>query len=42
MSKELNTLDIATDIITTPADDLVQLDDFSLALIGGGEAIVFP
>ena len=42
MSKELNTLDIATDTTTTPADDLVQLDDFSLALIGGGEAVVMP
>ena len=42
MSKELDTLEIASDIITTPADDLVQLDDFSLALVGGGEAVVFP
>ena len=42
MSKELDTLKIASDIITTPADDLVQLDDFSLALVGGGEAVVFP
>ena len=42
MSKELNTLDIAADITTTPADDLVQLDDFSLALVGGGEAVVMP
>src|SRR5258706_162145 len=37
MSKELDTLDIASEIIETPADDLVQLDDFSLALVGGGE-----
>ena len=42
MSKELDTLEIASDIITTPADDLVQLDDFSLALVGGGEAVVMP
>ena len=42
MSKELDTLEIASDIITTPADDLVQLDDFSLALVGGGEAVVYP
>ena len=42
MSKELNALDIAADITTTPAEDLVQLDDFSLALVGGGEAVVMP
>ena len=42
MSKELDTLEIASKIITTPADDLVQLDDFSLALVGGGEAVVYP
>ena len=42
MSKELDTLEIAADIINTPADDLIQLDDFSLALIGGGEGVVMP
>ena len=42
MSKELDTLEIASEIINTPADDLVQLDDFSLALVGGGEAVVMP
>ena len=42
MSKELNILDIVSDITTIPADDLVQLDDFSLALVGGGEAVVMP
>ncbi len=42
MSKELDTLDIASDFIKVPADDLTQLDDFSLALVGGGEAVVYP
>jgi hypothetical protein len=42
MSKELDTLDISTDIINTPADELIQLDDFSLALVGGGEGAVMP
>ena len=42
MSKELDTLEIASEIINAPADDLVQLDDFSLALVGGGECVVMP
>ena len=42
MSKELDTLDITSDIIEVPADDLTQLDDFSLALVGGGEGVVMP
>ena len=42
MSKELDTLDITSDIIEVATDDLTQLDDFSLALVGGGEAIVMP
>ncbi len=42
MSKELDTLDITSEIIDIPADDLVQLDDFSLALVGGGEVVVMP
>ena len=42
MSKELDTLDITSDIINTPADELIQLDDFSLALIGGGDVVVMP
>jgi hypothetical protein len=42
MSKELDTLDISTEIINTPADDLTQLDDSSLALVGGGEGAVMP
>ena len=42
MSKELDTLDITSDIINTPADDLIQLDDFSLALVGGGDVVVMP
>ncbi len=42
MSKEFDTLDITSEIIDIPADDLVQLDDFSLALVGGGEVVVMP
>ena len=42
MSKELDTLDITSDIIEVPADDLTTLDDFSLALVGGGEGVVMP
>ena len=44
MSKELNLIDIPTteaaDIATQP--DMINLDDLSLALIGGGQAgVVF-
>ena len=42
MSKELDTLDITADIIEVATDDLTTLDDFSLALVGGGEGAVMP
>ena len=42
MSKELDVLDINSEIIDLPADDLTTLDDFSLALVGGGEGVVMP
>ncbi len=42
MSKELDTIEISNDLIDVAADDLIQLDDFSLALVGGGEGAVMP
>ena len=39
MSKELNMLEVAVDTIEI-TEEIVKLDDLSLALIGGGEAIV--
>ena len=39
MSKELNILDFTVDIVEV-ATETVQLDDLSLALVGGGEVIV--
>ena len=42
MSKEFASLEIVTDIIEVTTDDLTPLDDFSLALVGGGEAAVMP
>ena len=39
MSKELNILEATVDTIEIN-EEIVKLDDLSLALIGGGEAIV--
>ena len=44
MSKELNVIDTpvteATEVATQP--EMIRLDDFSLALVGGGQAgVVF-
>ena len=39
MSKELNILDFTVDLVEVTTET-VQLDDLSLALVGGGEVIV--
>ena len=42
MSKELNLIDtlVTEQADFSPATELIQLDDLSLALVGGGEASV--
>ena len=40
MSKELNTLEINSDIVEIATEEISTLDDLSLALIGGGEGCV--
>ena len=37
MSKELNTHDQSIAIVEVASDTPIQLDDISLALVGGGE-----
>ena len=41
MSKELNTIEISNDAVEATAIETIQLDDLSLALVGGGLTVCF-
>ncbi len=40
MSKEINTLELNNAVVEVAAEEITTLDNLSLALIGGGEALV--
>ncbi len=40
MSKEINTLELNNAVVEVNAEEVVTLDNLSLALTGGGEAAV--
>ncbi len=40
MSKEINTLELNNAVVEVNAEEVVTLDNLSLALIGGGETAV--
>ena len=40
MSKEITTLELNNAVVEVAAEEITTLDSLSLALIGGGEALV--
>jgi len=40
MSKEINTLELNNAVVEVAAEEIVTLDNLSLALVGGGEVVV--
>jgi len=40
MSKEINILELNNAVVEVAAEEIVTLDNLSLALVGGGEVVV--
>jgi hypothetical protein len=40
MSKEINTLELNNAVVEVAVEEITTLDNLSLALVGGGEALV--